>query len=87
MAVNSTSFKEAITKCKEIADAFQPGLKALGAESGYIKANNPKLIDGSVNIDKCLKSQYPQPATVTRRVIMQKARRHHTKWLRPLVGT
>ena len=59
MAVNSTSFKEAITKCKEIADAFQPGLKALGAESCYIKANNPKLIDGSVNIDKCLKSRYP----------------------------
>ena len=27
------------------------------------------------------------PATVTRRFIMQKARRHHTKWLRPLVGT
>ena len=27
------------------------------------------------------------PARVTRRFIMQKARRHHTKWLRPLVGT
>ena len=27
------------------------------------------------------------PATVTRRFIMQKARRHHTQWLRPLVGT
>ena len=26
------------------------------------------------------------PALVTRRIIMQKARRHHTKWLRPLVG-
>ena len=27
------------------------------------------------------------PTHVTRRFIMQKARRHHTKWLRPLVGT
>ena len=27
------------------------------------------------------------PVKVTRRFIMQKARRHHTKWLRPLVGT
>ena len=27
------------------------------------------------------------PRLVTRRFIMQKARRHHTKWLRPLVGT
>ena len=27
------------------------------------------------------------PRQVTRRFIMQKARRHHTKWLRPLVGT
>ena len=26
------------------------------------------------------------PDTATRRFIMQKARRHHTKWLRPLVG-
>ena len=27
------------------------------------------------------------PERATRRFIMQKARRHHTKWLRPLVGT
>ena len=27
------------------------------------------------------------PVPVTRRFIMQKARRHHTQWLRPLVGT
>ena len=27
------------------------------------------------------------PSWVTRRFIMQKARRHHTQWLRPLVGT
>ena len=26
------------------------------------------------------------PSTATRRFIMQKARRHHTRWLRPLVG-
>ena len=26
------------------------------------------------------------PTTATRRFIMQKARRHHTAWLRPLVG-
>ena len=26
------------------------------------------------------------PVRVTRRIIMQKARRHHTKWLRPLVS-
>ena len=26
------------------------------------------------------------PSTATRRFIMQKARRHHTQWLRPLVG-
>ena len=26
------------------------------------------------------------PEKVTRRFIMQKARRHHLKWLRPLVG-
>ena len=26
------------------------------------------------------------PVKVTRRIIMQKARRHHTKWLRPLVS-
>jgi hypothetical protein len=26
------------------------------------------------------------PAALARRLIMQKARRHHTEWLRPLVG-
>lgn len=59
MAVNRAPFKEAVTKCKEIAAAFQPGLKALGAESCYVRAFNPQMIEGSVNIDKCLKTQYP----------------------------
>ena len=57
--MNNTPFKEAVINCKEISTAFQPGLKALGAESCHIRAVNPQLIDGSVNIDKCLKTLYP----------------------------
>ena len=41
---------------------------------------------GSLSLRVRASSRLASPATATRRFIMQKARRHHKIWLRPLVG-
>ena len=41
---------------------------------------------GSLSLRLGTSRPLTSPATATRRFIMQKARRHHIKWLRPLVG-
>ena len=41
---------------------------------------------GSLSLRVPASWQLASPVTATRRFIMQKARRHHIKWLRPLVG-
>ena len=45
------------------------------------------LFSNSLSLRLRAYSPLALPVLVTRRFIMQKARRHHTKWLRPLVGT
>lgn len=53
------SFKNAVGNCVEIKDALQPGLSALRTNSKLIKPRNPKLLDGSVDIDNAVISIYP----------------------------
>ncbi len=37
----------------------QPGTQALGTHSRSIQSNNPRALAGSVDLDGCLKNQYP----------------------------
>ncbi len=44
----------------EAAPCLQPGLRALGPYSALIVAENPTEFQGSVDLDACLRAQYPQ---------------------------
>lgn len=52
-------FKHAVEATPEIQYGYQPGLQALGAYSLKVKLVTPILCDGSVEIDECVKSIYP----------------------------
>ena len=62
-----------------------PKGRSLGFASTYADSHRP--VRTRFRFGSGLPQALASPASVTRRVIMQKARRHHTKWLRPLVGT
>jgi hypothetical protein len=58
---NTTSkFKQAVENTEEIKDGYKNGLKALGNYSSKIQLGDTKKCDGSVDIDECTKSIYPQ---------------------------
>lgn len=59
MAQNETSFIDAVNSTAEIAGHCQPGLQALGNNSAHVRTADPHSIDGSVNIDECLKHDHP----------------------------
>jgi hypothetical protein len=52
-------FKSAVEATAEIQYCYQPGLQALGTHRKKIKLATPVLCDGSVEIDECVKSIYP----------------------------
>lgn len=52
-------FYSAVTGTKEISNGYQTGLKALGSKSTKISVPDTKLLNGSVDIDDCVKNIYP----------------------------
>lgn len=53
------TFKEAVEKTPEIANGFRIGLTAFGKHSSKVVVSNTNLLQGSVEIDECTKSLYP----------------------------
>lgn len=52
-------FRDAVAATDDLKGCFRKGLKALGAHSAKIDLANTRLCSGSVFIDGCLSSQYP----------------------------
>jgi len=44
----------------DVADCIQPGIRALGANSSTVTNQSHHDFEGSVDIDTCLTSKYPQ---------------------------
>lgn len=55
----TNKFVAAVDRCGELKGYLRPGLSALGSSSVAVKAADTKLIDGSVDIDKAVKSMRP----------------------------
>lgn len=55
-------FKEAIAQCDEINSNLCIGLAALRSESSFVKPENPRLVNGSVDLDNALRCIYPNDA-------------------------
>ena len=53
------NFEEAVLSVPEIADCLRNGLQALGSNSKKVKVDIPRKLEGSVDIDDCLKGCYP----------------------------
>jgi len=56
---NDGVFKRAVLNTSDIANCYQPGLQALRAYNTKILIKNKSLCAGSVDIDECVKSKYP----------------------------
>lgn len=53
------SFKKAAGKVSEIKDCLEAGLHALGSNSSKVKPANTRKVNGSINLDGCVQSIYP----------------------------
>ena len=53
------NFTEAVKSIPEIEKCLRKGLQALGTNSRKIKVSSTRDLAGSVDIDNCLKSHYP----------------------------
>lgn len=53
------SFESSIKSCNKVSSCFHLGLQALGPNSRYVNAHNPRLLGGSIDLDECLKSLEP----------------------------
>lgn len=53
------SFEKAVAMVPDVANGYRPGLAALGSDSRYVMVEKPRSIDGSVDIDTCTKTLYP----------------------------
>ncbi len=54
------TFKEAVEATSDAASCFQSGLRALGNNSNKITVKNTSDLEGSLDIDTCTLSLYPQ---------------------------
>lgn len=54
------SFREAVEQTPLLKDHLKTGLKALGSHSKHVKLNEPRLCEGSVDIDQALERAFPQ---------------------------
>lgn len=54
------NFVSAIRNTKDVAGYLQNGLQALKKDSAKISVPSPRGLEGSVNIDECLKKKYPE---------------------------
>ena len=53
------NFADAVQSTPEIAQCLKKGLQALGGDSSKIKVRATRDLKGSVDIDTCLTSRYP----------------------------
>lgn len=58
-ASSQISFKKAVETTEDIKLCYKEGLTALGKYSAKVSVSNLKLLQGSVDIDKCTSSKYP----------------------------
>ena len=54
------NFEEAVRRVPELAACLKNGLQALGSNSKKVKVTFTPKLEGSVNIDDCLKKRYPE---------------------------
>lgn len=52
------NFLDAVHNTPDITNCLQAGLKALGRYSTRITTSQPSLLEGSVDLDNCLKAKY-----------------------------
>ncbi len=60
----NNTFKDKVNQTQEIKNCYKPGLKALEhsgkqKHSNKIKVKDTRKLEGSVNLDNCLKEKYP----------------------------
>jgi hypothetical protein len=60
--VGEGEFELAVRQTPELAEGYCPGLQALRDNAAYIRPDEPQLLEGSVDIDKCVKELYPEDA-------------------------
>ena len=53
------NFEAAVQNVPEIATCLKSGLQALGSNSRKVKVTSTRKLEGSVDIDGCLKRRYP----------------------------
>lgn len=58
--IKPKTFKQAVEETEEIKNGYQNGLKALGNYSNKVELGDTKKCEGSVAIDDCNESLYPQ---------------------------
>lgn len=57
---SGNKFEQVVKNTNDIAQGYQPGLQAIEAQhKGYIVVKSPRLLCGSVNIDKEVEKFYP----------------------------
>jgi hypothetical protein len=59
MEGRTVSFADVVRNTPEIAECLKAGLQALGANRGKIIVNSTGDLKGSVDIDTCVKDNYP----------------------------
>lgn len=57
-----TIFQQAVESTPDIKNGFRDGLQALGTNAQRITAQNTRKLEGSVDIDACTQSLYPNEA-------------------------
>lgn len=55
----SGAFRKAIEKIPDISLGYRKGLQAMGSNSTHVQAEDKRCLSGSVDIDNCTKSLYP----------------------------
>lgn len=58
--MNENKFRLAVESTSQISDGYLTGLRALGNNSTKITVDNSRLLNGSVDIDSCVKDIYPE---------------------------
>lgn len=58
----AVSFEEAVNSIPDLLGGYCKGLQAMKADSMGVKPVENKLLSGSVDIDSCTKSKYPDAA-------------------------
>ena len=56
----ANSFKKAVENTPDIAKCYQSGLQALGSYSKKIELKDTSLCSGSIDIDACTRTHYPE---------------------------